>query len=1220
MSAPRLPEDLELLLTDEPVLDIYAHGPWRVPDGLYGRLRERAVEFNGDPRAVVLTRQLSDFYGADTSTAGAELWSLLTFLLGASAVRAGTRGDVEYEVLSAFLAVPEPAVRDPLAWFSQGGRWRPPGQWLREPAGDDRQRRQVMYDLARAALDVLEGLEPLEPRRRALVALFDRHAADAALREADLAVPHERLDEVWTGRLTGPELALLPELAGPVGHLDWVCSGLAAVHRRLLAAVGDGDGLETALARLLLAAADDPQACVVPPEMAVALGAPGYEQLCERLRAARPEFAVERWQRDVRGWLARGMVAGEVAACRAWLDMGARLTGVVQGLPDPATNPRCRLPISAFQLDLRRLFAPRRVPNALAALPEPEPRPSEQAATGQAAEQADGPDENGGEGKAARPVPPAVEGEPLVGQPDLMRALRAALGGRISGRRALRLLVSGPEGTGKGTAAELAERALIECGAIREALWVSDQVFAALTVSDAVLWLQARVRDCVEGRMLLVVDDLERMAAHERCGPAAVEELRRLMARSPGLDVIALCRADGDRRLFKVNPALVRAFEVARTTDFTAAGHAELFRRALAAHGLETTGEAADVAGELLARTPPTLNLRGARLVEQVVAQSAAAALARVRASGEPAEGPLRVTRDDLPQQPLSGHNGDPLAELDAMIGIGPVKDEVHALVAEAKAVQLRREAGMPASARPRHLAFAGNSGTGRRTVAGLLGRLYAGLGVLSSGHLVEVERGDLQGDFPGESALRMRRAAERAHGGVLLVHDAHLAKADPAHGREALDALVTTMQANPDDLVVVLTGPSDALPDLLRENPDLAAQFPLTVHFPDLGDQELVELFAARAAAAGFALADGTLDKVARLVRTAPRGPGFANAGLALGLLDQAVAMQGRRVLADDVVDDTERLDEILPEDVPDALTAGPGRGSDDPRGEIARLIGLAAVKEEVEHLVAEAKAAPMRERANQRLPQPSRHMVFTGNPGTAKTTIARLIAAVYAELGLLSSGHLVEVTRANLVAEYVGQTAPRVRAVVERALGGVLFIDEAYTLTQATGDGRDFGAEAVAELLLRMEEHRSDLVVIVAGYGEQMEEFLNSNPGLRERFPKKVHFPDYSDEELIEIFEYMAGGHGFVLADGVLETLERRLAAHKRDKAFGNARLVRNLLEGAISRQGRRITEAEREDPGSVGPAEVRLLRPEDLPPAIGPRPYPTGFFGFRDVPENR
>ncbi|GAA1827103.1 AAA family ATPase [Actinomadura chokoriensis] len=1176
MSAPRLPDHLEVLLTEEPVLDVYAHGPWRVPDGLYEEIRERAVAYNTDERAVVLTRRLSDFYGDRTSAAGAEQWSLLTFLLGASAVRGGSRGDVDYELLSDFLATPESAVRDPSAFFSQGGRWRPPGLWLPEPAGDDPERRAVMFELARAGLDVFEGLEPVERRRRALIGLFDRRAADPALREVDMSVPNGRLEDAWTSALTEEELAVLPELAGPVGYLGWACEGLDAAHRRLSGAVADGDEPDAALARLLLAAG----APVVPAELAVVLGTVRYENVEERFRAAREGFSAEAWQQDVRAWLARGLVAGEADAARAWLDMAVRVTGAAQGLPEAAVSPKCRVPVRAFQADLRRLFTVRRVFNTLAfGSGAPAEEPAEE----------------------ARPRRVAVPEPGLVGQPELSRALRDAVAARLAGERAVRLLIAGPEGTGKGTAAELAEAMLAEGGAVREALWVSDQVFASLGVSDAVLWLQARVRECLEGRMLLVVDDLEKLAAHERCGAAAAEELRRLMARAPSLSVVALCRPGGDRRLFDANPALVRAFDVARTRDFAEDDFAELFALAVARRGAHVAADVAAAAGGMLRRTPPLLNLRGARLAEHMAAEAVAAARARRDAA---AGGAAEVTGADLPQRLIAGRpaDGDPLAELAAVVGIEPVKREVDALIAEARAARLRREAGMTARPRPRHLVFTGNPGTGKGRVARILGRVYADLGVLSSGHLVEVERADLLGEYASESVLRVRRAVEEAHGGVLMVRDAHAlvsVSADAARGREVLDVLLTSVQAHTEDLVVVLTGPHAEMNGLLKAHPDLAEFFPRTIRFADLTDDELVQVFAAKAAASGFELAPGVLDEVRALVEAAPRERGLGNVRIMANLLDRAVAMQGRRVLADGIVDETESLDVILVEDVPDTLTRGRDDVPGDPLAEVDRLIGLADIKREVAALVAEVRAEQLRRDAKVSPAPPARHMVFMGNPGTAKTTIARLIAAVFARLGLLSSGHLVEVTRADLVAEFVGQTAPRVRAAVERALGGVLFVDEAYALSSSGGDRRDFGHEAIAELLRLMEEHRGDLVVIVAGYDAEMERFLDANPGLKSRFPKRLRFPDYTDDELVTIFEYMAAEAGFALAPGVLDALRERVAAHPRGASFGNARLVRNLLEASISRQAQRITAGH--DAGrEVGAAEVGLLRPEDVPDA--------------------
>ncbi len=1182
MNGPRLPEHLELLLTEEPVLDVYAYGPWRVPDGLYERVRERARAFEADERTLPLTRPLSAFYSDDTSVTGAEMWSLLTFLLGASAVRGGSRGDIDYELLNGFLAKPDPPVRDPVSWFSQGGRFRPPGLWLVEPAGTDRERRALMYELARECLEVFDGIEPLDERRRALAAMHDGRANDPSRREQDLSAPDGDLERLWAEDAAEATLAALPELTGVLGYLEWACAGFIAAHERLAGSVPDGDPLDVAVARLLLQA----EVKEIPAEVAIALGAARYEAVTDRLRAVRETYSAEAWQTEIRSWLARGLVAGEAEACRVWLDMAVRVTGAVQGLPDTATQPRTKVPVRAFQTDLRRLFQDRRpaVINPFAAklaAADGRARPSERRPDGAGSEPAD----------------------QIVGQPELAAAVRDAIAasGRPGGAP-VRLLLAGPDGTGKGTAVAVLERALIDAGVIREGYWISDQVFPTLQLSDAILWFQARVRECAEGRVLLVVNDLDRLLGYERCGLAAIEELRRLLSRHPRLHVVALCGPGGDERVFDVNPALVRELRVARTGEFGEAQFGELFRRAVGRRGAVVGAEAARTAGVLLTRTPPLLNLRGARLVEYLTEQCVAAARARAAAQPE-------VTTADLPQRLTLGGAAaefDPQAELDDCAGIDSVKREVALLVAEAKAARMRREAGMPVAAWPRHLVFTGKPGIGKTMVARIIGRMFADIGALSSGHLVEVDRADLVGEYTSESGPKVRRAIERALGGVLCVDDAHtLARADSPRNAEAIEVLLASLQAHQGDLIVVLTGPDAEVNGLLKGDAELAACFSKVVRFPDLTADDLVKVFARKAADAHFALHDGVLDKVRTLVQTAARGPAFSNARLMSHLLDRAVAMQARRVLEDDVVDEGESLDELLVEDIPDALTAGGAIDlPDDPIAEIDRLIGLDAVKREVKLLVAEAKAEQMRRDAGIPIAAPARHMVFTGNPGTAKTTIARLIAAVYAKLGLLSSGHLVEVGRADLVAEYIGQTAPKVRAAVERALGGVLFIDEAYALTPADPH-RDFGHEAIAEMLKLMEEERADLVVIVAGYEREMARFLEFNPGVAARFPTVLRFPDYSDDELVAIYEFLAAEAGFTLEPGTLDGVRRLLRTEARGSSFGNARLVRNLLERSIARQAQRITTHA----GRVAGEEVRRLRPEDLPGLTSPDPREAG-----------
>jgi SpoVK/Ycf46/Vps4 family AAA+-type ATPase len=255
-------------------------------------------------------------------------------------------------------------------------------------------------------------------------------------------------------------------------------------------------------------------------------------------------------------------------------------------------------------------------------------------------------------------------------------------------------------------------------------------------------------------------------------------------------------------------------------------------------------------------------------------------------------------------------------------------------------------------------------------------------------------------------------------------------------------------------------------------------------------------------------------------------------------------------------------------------AIEDEPVRPLEDLMKELDALVGLEKVKADVRQLVNFLKVQQMRE-AQGMSPLPvSRHLVFYGNPGTGKTTIARLLAQVYRTLRILSRGQLVETDRAGLVAGFVGQTAIKVKEVVNNSLGGVLFIDEAYALNPE-GRGNDFGQEAVETLLKMMEDHRHELIVIVAGYTEKMNEFIASNPGLRSRFNKFFHFEDYKPEQLVEIFKGFAGKAAFKLtpeAEAKLASIFKLLTL-ARDESFGNARTARNLFEMTISKQANRI-----------------------------------------------
>jgi AAA+ superfamily predicted ATPase len=564
-------------------------------------------------------------------------------------------------------------------------------------------------------------------------------------------------------------------------------------------------------------------------------------------------------------------------------------------------------------------------------------------------------------------------------------------------------------------------------------------------------------------------------------------------------------------------------------------------------------------------------------------------------------QGPARAE----PQPPPASRDKE--IDLGAFVGQKAAKAGIAQVIALARVNAERRARNLPAHQVTLHAVFAGSPGTGKTTFARYYAQEIRKLGILSKGHLVEVSRQELVAEYAGQTAVKTGQVVERAKGGVLFIDEAYSLKhgKDDAFGQEAIDALLKMMEDLREDLIVILAGYTDEMRDFLHLNPGLRSRVPNHLHFDDFTQAELGTIFDEMCRKSGMTVSGGNRELAIAEIMKRRKGRHFGNAREVRNLFERALAQQSARLsLRDLKAMSGEELNAFVTADLTEAVddhVVAPGDGKPAPVEKSAlerlnALHGLAGVKRAIGEIADFYRIRRLRGEGAAGS-DVSLHMAFVGNPGTGKTTVARLLGAIYRELGILPTGHLIEADRSALVGEYLGQTAIKTRERVEAALGGVLFVDEAYALSQDIRSGDSYGQEAINTLVKLMDDHRGSLAVVLAGYPEPMEAFLDTNPGLRSRISRTLQFEDYTDDELAKIAQDFAAQNGYRMDEDAAKKLPALAGAlrAREGRSFGNARSVRGLLESAYKAQAGRLMRAGK--PEELDKAELSRLTAEDL-----------------------
>ncbi|MEH7355802.1 AAA family ATPase [Neobacillus drentensis] len=518
------------------------------------------------------------------------------------------------------------------------------------------------------------------------------------------------------------------------------------------------------------------------------------------------------------------------------------------------------------------------------------------------------------------------------------------------------------------------------------------------------------------------------------------------------------------------------------------------------------------------------------------------------------------------------------LEQLNNMIGMGSVKKRVNDFYRFLKYQKHRKELGFQIKDElSLHMILTGNPGTGKTTLARLMAKIYHELGVLPRAEVIETDRSQLVGSYVGQTEENVRSIVEGSIGGVLFIDEAYSLKREGQtgndYGQAAIDTLVSLMTGSEygGKFAVFLAGYPEEMRSFLDANPGLRSRFPQSnlIHLPNYSNEELIQIAERVASVNDYILTEESKIEINHRLDQERVDETFGNARTVRNIVLDAIFKKG----ADNEKTEVDILDYMLlnKED----FQTKKENIAESPQEKLNRLIGLGTLKVEMRTLISFVKMQQFRMKKGLPTVPIQLHAVFTGNPGTGKTTVAKIYAEFLKECGILKRGHLIVASRADFVAGFVGQTAGKTKKKIREALGGVLFIDEAYSLFSQTAG--DFGKEVIDTLVDEMTKQNENLVVVLAGYPNEMDQLLESNPGLRSRFKKFFLFPDYSSEELLEIMTAYAEGFQYKITEDAKNLLIQTL---ETEVFKGNGRFATNLVDEMIQAQAFRLLDAEEDE----------------------------------------